>query len=113
MWSISKITKEIYCFTANGEEPIAIVSMKDHNNQLQWQVEVCMTYLTRIEDFNKLLDELRYFARTMKQQQEKEGCFMNIHCQGLSCFEGESLLPTVHDCNGSTLIDTTFYEEIN
>jgi len=115
MWNICKITEDVYCFTENStscEEPVAIVHMKVLNNQLAIQIEVCMSYLTRIEEYDELLVELRYFARTMKHQRVKESCLMNIHCQGLSCFDGENLFPTVQDYNGFILIDTTFYEDI-
>ena len=116
MWNICRITEDLYCFTVNAincENPVATVHMKALNNLLTIQIEVCMSYLNKMVEYDELLVEIRYFARAMKQLREKEDCVMNIHCQGLSCFDSEGSFPTFQDSNGIILIDATFYEEIN
>lgn len=115
MWTIFRICEGIYGFSAEPnvhDAWTATLIMKRCDNRLDILAEIHMSYLNEIEEYERLLDEIRYFAKTVKKEQQKELCAMSVHCQGLSYFSDQNPLPTFRHSSGLEFIDTTFVEEV-
>ncbi|MGM7637007.1 hypothetical protein [Bacillus sp. Hm123] len=115
MWTIFRICEGIYGFRAESnvhDAWTATLIMKTHENRLDILAEIHMSYLNEMEEYERLLDEIRYFAKTVKKEKNKEICAMNFHCQGLSCFIDQNPLPTFRHTSGLEFINTTFVEEV-
>ncbi|WP_203364393.1 hypothetical protein [Bacillus sp. REN10] len=115
MWTIFRICEGIYGVSAEPnvhDAWTATLITKAYDNQLDILAEIHMSYLSEMEEYERLLDEIRYFAKAMKREQKKELCAMSFHCQGLSCFIDQNPLPTFRHSSSLEFVDTTFVEEV-
>ncbi len=115
MWRISLICEGIYGVSTNlnlEETWNATLVLNVRENQVDIRAEIYMTSINELEEYNELIEALRYFARTVKNKQSKEHCTIQFHCQGLSYLEGEKPWKTYFNREGIEYIDVTFKEEI-
>ena len=115
MWRVSLICEGIYGVSAdqNLEDTWnANLLVNVRENQVDIQANIYTTYISEMGEYDGLMDTIRYFAKAVKNKQNKELCTIQFHCQGISCFVGENPLEIFQDENGIELIDATFYEEI-
>ncbi|MGN1385730.1 MAG: hypothetical protein ACI4XS_03915 [Bacillus sp. (in: firmicutes)] len=115
MWKVSLICEGIYGVSRdlNLEETWnATLVMNVRDNHIDIQAEIYMTYLSELEEYDGLIDAIRYFAQAVKRKQDKEQCVVSFHCQGLSCFTGDKSWETFRDDHGAEWIDATFTEVI-
>lgn len=115
MWRISLICEGIYGVSKNfnlEENWNATLILNVRENQIDIQTEIYMTYINEIEEYNELIEAVRYFARAVKRKQNKEYCRIHFHCQGLSGIDGDKPWKPYFDHDGVEYIDVTFEEEL-
>ncbi|WP_042347889.1 hypothetical protein [Bacillus massiliigorillae] len=115
MSKITQISDETYIFNAEPnihDAWTATLLMKKHDDHLNIYVQICMSYLHHIEDYERLLNEIRHFCKQSKEVMKKEKCTVNFHCQGIACFQDIFSLPAFENPDHREYIDTSFSEEI-
>lgn len=115
MWQAVPITNELYGFQPeeNRHEAWAATShVQQKNDQLDISTDIHMSYVSNKEEYESLIDTIRYFADIQKRQSGTEKCVLHFRCKGTSHFDEDHPLPVTSHASGHSMFDAEFSEEL-
>lgn len=88
----------------------AVVFVTDSNHGVELHAEVCVSSLRYKEEYEQLLDAIRYFAAIHKRNMARSHGVIHIRCTGISDFIDSAPLPVFPHASGNNLVDAKFTE---
>lgn len=115
MWQAVPIAEQIYGFQPEINKHdtwTATAYVEDKGERLQITTDIHMSYVDHKDEYEELLDSIRYFANVCKQDADKDHCVLHYRCMGTANFQDDHPLPFTQHTNGAWIIDTEFSEEL-
>ncbi|AMA71491.1 MULTISPECIES: hypothetical protein [Aneurinibacillus] len=115
MWQALSISHNIFGFQLeqNWDEAwTAVALVKEMHDKLEIRVDIHIFYVKSREEYEQLLEAIRYFANMKKREAGKKNCVIYFQCKGILTEAIELPLPVTRYKNGRMFVDVEFSEEL-
>jgi hypothetical protein len=115
VWQALPISGNMYGFLLESnwhEAWTATAIVIEKERKLEIHTDIHIYYVRSKEEYEQLLDAIRYFSDVKKREMKKEGCVIRFRCMGVSSIAMDGYVPAQSHASGHMLIDTEFSEEL-